>query len=175
MVEKVHSVLSNAQVGQSVVIKAWLRTKRVSKNCAFLSVNDGSSHDCLQLVVDAQDAESMAKVAQLSTGASLEAQGQVIESPAKGQKFEIAVKALKVLGRAGEDYPLQKKGHTPEFLREIGHLRPRTNTFNAVFRVRSVLAIAVHDFFVSGVFPGFTRRLLLQVMLKGRVSYLRFL
>ena len=110
-------------------------------------MNDGSTQSGIQIIADAElpDYEEIAK---LTTGSAVEVIGQLVESPGKGQAFEVQAQQIRIYGRSpGEDYPLQKKGHTLEFLREIAHLRPRTNTFGAVFRIRNTLADAVHRFF----------------------------
>jgi asparaginyl-tRNA synthetase len=126
--------------------KGWLRTVRDSKKVVFLQLNDGSSFDSLQVVVDAALA-NFEEVRALTTGSAVEVEGDLLESPAKGQRVELKATALNVLGKAEADYPLQKKRHGFEYLRTIAHLRVRTNTFGAVFRVRSRLAFAVHQFF----------------------------
>jgi len=126
----------------------WVRTHRQSKNVCFIELNDGTAVKGLQLVI-APDLTSYAAVAaQVSTGASITVRGELVTSPAKGQRFEFQVKEFELIGEADpETYPLQKKGHTLEFLREILHLRPRSNTIGAVWRVRSRAAFAVHQFF----------------------------
>jgi asparaginyl-tRNA synthetase len=129
-------------------VKGWVKTHRRSKNVSFLEVTDGSSVKGLQVVAE-PDEESYLKIAdKLNTGSSVVVNGQLVESPAKGQKFELQAKSFELIGEAdAETYPLQKKGHTLEFLRENMHLRPRANTFGAVFRVRSKAAMAIHSFF----------------------------
>jgi asparaginyl-tRNA synthetase len=145
--QKVHQVLTQAKVGDRVTVCGWVRTKRESKAFAFIVVGDGSTQDTLQMIVDAGTAP-FDLLPRCSTGAAVRASGTVRESPGKGQNVEVLLSDLEVLGEADPvDYPLQKKGHTLEFLRDIGHLRPRTNTFGAVFRVRNALAYAVHQFF----------------------------
>jgi asparaginyl-tRNA synthetase len=134
-------------MGQALTVCGWVRSKRESKGVAFIALNDGSTQDTLQLVVPAETA-AFNKLSGCNTGAAIRAEGVLKESLGKGQKYEVAVSDIEVFGDADpEKYPLQKKGHSLEFLREIGHLRPRTNTFGAVFRVRNVLSDAVHDFF----------------------------
>ena len=143
----IKNVLDSPGLGQQVTVCGWVRTYRKSANVAFIVINDGSSQDNLQLVVPSESS-AFTGLDEISTGASICAQGMIIESPAKGQKYELDVRDIKIIGRADpETYPLQKKGHTLEFLREIEHLRPRSNTFGAVFRVRNILAHAVHEFF----------------------------
>ncbi|HCV85494.1 MAG TPA: asparagine--tRNA ligase [Deltaproteobacteria bacterium] len=141
------AALSSDLFGQEICLRGWLRTVRNSKKFSFLNLNDGSTQSGIQIIADAElpDYEEIAK---LATGSAVEVIGQLVESPGKGQAFEVQAQQIRIYGRSsGEDYPLQKKGHTLEFLREIAHLRPRTNTFGAVFRIRNTLADAVHRFF----------------------------
>jgi len=130
----------------SILIKAWVRTRRDAKTFSFLEVNDGSSLKNLQVIVDASlpDYQNIEKA---TTGSSVSISGRLVESQGKGQSWEVTAEHLKVIGEAGEDYPLQKKGHTLEFLRENAHLRSRTNLFGSVFRIRSRVAFAIHQFF----------------------------
>jgi asparaginyl-tRNA synthetase len=123
-----------------------VRTRRDSKGFSFLEVNDGSCLPNLQVVVN-EGTPGAEHLHELNTGASVRVQGKLISSPAKGQKWEMHASRLELIGRTDAAYPLQKKGHTPEFLRTIAHLRPRSNLFGAVFRIRSRLAFAVHEFF----------------------------
>jgi asparaginyl-tRNA synthetase len=145
---RVADILKNGQADQSVTIKGWVRTKRELKGFAFVEVNDGSSLAGLQAVLDGDlpDYEHILK--QLGTGASVEIMGKLVTSPGKGQKIEIKAESVIVYGTADpETYPLQKKRHSFEFLRTISHLRSRTNTLGAVFRVRNACATAIHQFF----------------------------
>ncbi len=143
----IKDVLNEGNSGQPVTVCGWVRTRRESKGFAFVVLNDGSTQDTLQLVV-AENTPAFKELLRCNTGAAIMAKGILKESPGKGQKFEVDVSEIEVFGEADPDrYPLQKKGHTLEFLREIGHLRSRTNTFGAVFRVRNILASAVHEFF----------------------------
>jgi len=129
-------------------IRGWVRTHRQSKNVAFIELNDGTCLKGIQLVIDPTIASYQAVAEKISTGASISAVGVLVDSPAKGQRFEFQVKELMLIGEADpETFPLQKKGHTLEFLREQLHLRPRSNTFGAVFRIRSAASFAVHKFF----------------------------
>ena len=145
----IRDIFSGKQVGQEVTVCGWIRTKRESKGVAFLALSDGSTQDTLQLVVPAES-PAFGQLHRCNTGAAISAKGMLKESPAKGQKYEVEVSEVEVFGETDpEKYPLQKKGHTLEFLREIGHLRPRTNTYSAIFRLRNVLADAIHDFFQS--------------------------
>ena len=132
-------------VGSNVIILGWVRTVRSSREVAFIEINDGSSMKNIQGVV--QQPETFPLIDQILTGASIRMEGKLIPSGGKGQKYEIAVSRLDLIGAADATYPLQKKRHTMEFLREIAHLRPRTNTFGAVNRIRSKMAFAVHSYF----------------------------
>lgn len=144
---KIVDILIAPEIGSDVNIKGWVRTKRGSKGISFVAVNDGSCIHNLQVVVDHQsfDEELLKKI---TTGASVSITGLLTESQGKGQSVEIQAKEILLYGEADPmTYPLQKKGHGMEFLREIAHLRPRTNTFGAVFRIRHHMAIAIHKFF----------------------------
>jgi len=144
---RIKNILSEGNTGQAVTVCGWVRTRRESKGIAFIALGDGSTQENLQLVVP-ETSPAFQRSIHCNTGAAIRATGILKESPAKGQKFELEVSEIEIFGDADPaSYPLQKKGHTLEFLREIGHLRPRTNTFGAVFRVRNILADAVHDFF----------------------------
>jgi asparaginyl-tRNA synthetase len=132
-------------IGTKVVILGWVRTVRSSKEIAFVEVNDGSSMKNIQGVV--QNPASFPVLEQLLTGAAVRLEGTVVASGGKGQKYEIAVSRLEIAGPADATYPLQKKRHSMEFLREIAHIRPRTNTFGAVNRIRSKMAYAIHTYF----------------------------
>ena len=137
---------SDAPVGETVV-QGWVKTRRSSRSVSFVQVNDGSTLRDLQVVVD-ESSPAYAVANALSTGCSVSVVGDVVESQGKGQRFELQAREVHLLGTADpETYPLQKKRHTPEFLREIAHLRPRTNTFGAMARVRNTVAFAIHSFF----------------------------
>ncbi len=140
-------LLKGEMVGSSVTVKGWVRTIRGNKNVSFIALNDGSTINNIQIVVDpSQIEESILK--KISTGACIMANGVLVQSQGKGQSVEIQAVQIEIYGEADVDtYPLQKKEHTMEFLREIAHLRPRTNTFGAVFRIRHHLAFAIHRFF----------------------------
>lgn len=143
----IKNILYGGSPGQKVSVCGWVRTKRESKGFAFIALNDGSTQELLQLVVPGAS-PAFRELPQCNTGAAIRAEGVLKESPGKGQKLEVEVSGIEVFGGADPAaYPLQKKGHTLEFLREIGHLRSRTNTFGAVFRLRNILAAAVHEFF----------------------------
>ena len=144
---KIKDLLSRDSAGGEVQIQGWVKTRRSSKSVAFLQVSDGSTLADLQVVAD-QDLPNFSLVDSLNTGCSVTVYGTLAESPGKGQKYEIQATSIDLVGAADpETYPLQKKRHTPEFLREIAHLRPRTNTFGAMARVRNALSMAVHTFF----------------------------
>jgi len=147
----IKQLLAMEPEGQQVVIRGWVRTKRETKQSVFLEINDGSCLANIQCVVDAS---LMGKntiidmLPKITTGASVEIRGALIPSPAKGQKAEVSTQTLELIGEAPADhYPLQKKAHSLEFLRELAHLRVRTNTFGAVARVRNSMAFAIHRFF----------------------------
>ena len=134
-------------VGSAITLRGWVRSRRDSKGITFIELNDGSRFKSMQLVVEA-GAIAEETLKQITTGSSLEAGGVLVESPAKGQAVELKVASVHVYGTAdATSYPLQKKGHTLEFLREISHLRVRSNTFGAAFRVRNALTNAIHTFF----------------------------
>lgn len=137
---------SESSPGQ-IQVKGWVRTKRDSKAFSFIEINDGSCLANLQIVADATLDGYEESIVYLTTGASIAVTGNVVESQGKGQRWEMQATAVEVLGMAEEDFPLQKKGHSMEFLRSIAHLRPRSNLFGAVFRVRSRMAFAIHQFF----------------------------
>lgn len=144
---KIADILSQPSLGEEVNIKGWVRTKRDSKGLSFVAVNDGSCIHNLQVVIehDNFDAEQLKGI---TTGAAVSVVGQLKESQGKGQNVEILATSLHLYGKADPNtYPLQKKGHSMEFLREIAHLRPRTNTFGAVFRIRHNMAYAIHKYF----------------------------
>jgi len=144
---RIANLLKDGQPDDIVTIKGWVRTKRDLKGFAFVEVNDGSSMNGLQVVVN-EDMPDYDQLEQANTGASVEVTGVLVPSPGKGQRIEIQAESFKVFGGADpETYPLQKKRHSFEFLRTIGHLRARTNTLGAVMRVRNACATAIHQFF----------------------------
>ena len=137
----------SAFVGKTVDVKGWVRTRRGNKHVQFVALNDGSTIKNIQIVFDLTKFTEE-DLRPITTGSSIHVQGLLVESQGKGQSVEIQAESLEVYGTAPVDsYPLQKKGHTLEFLREKAHLRPRTNTFGAVLRIRHALAFAVHKFF----------------------------
>ena len=144
---KVAEVLSTSPKGKEICVKGWVRTRRGNKNVAFIALNDGSTFHSLQLVAELTgfDEEIIRRV---TTGSCISATGVVVESLGSGQSVEIQIQTLEILGDSDpESYPLQKKGHSLEFLREIAHLRFRTNTFGAVFRIRHAMSFGIHKFF----------------------------
>lgn len=138
-------------VGSTITINGWIRTNRDSKTFGFIVLGDGTIFDTLQIVYD-ENLDNFKEIAKLNVGCSIEVLGTLISTPEAKQKFELHAKSIKVIGPCDETYPLQPKKHTLEFLRTISHLRARTNTFQAIFRVRSHLAYAIHDFFQKNNF-----------------------
>ncbi len=130
-----------------ILVNGWVRTRRGSKAFSFIEINDGSCLKNLQVIADADLPGYEEAMARITTGAAVSVQGELVESKGKGQAWEVKASQVTVVGEADASYPLQKKGHSMEFLREIAHLRPRANLFGAVFRVRSRLAYAVHQFY----------------------------
>lgn len=143
---KIKDLLCMTPTSQEVTVKGWVRTKRDNKTIAFIALNDGSIVHNIQIVVDVPNFdEQMLK--SITTGACIRATGVLVESAGSGQPVEIQAKEIEVYGTADNTYPLQKKGHSLEFLREIAYLRPRTNTFGAVLRMRHAMAFAIHNYF----------------------------
>ena len=144
---KVRELLKSKETGKEFMVKGWVRTRRGNKNINFIALNDGSIIHNIQIVAEvAYFPEETLKL--VNTGACIMVKGILVESPAAGQPVELQAKEIHVYGSAEpETYPLQKKGHSLEFLREIAHLRPRTNTFGAVLRIRHAMAFAVHQYF----------------------------
>ena len=144
--EKIKHIL-DSEPGRDVMVKGWVRTRRGSKQVSFIAVNDGSTINNIQVVVD-MEAFDEDILRQITTGACLAVEGKLVRSEGMGQNMEIQAEKIEIYGPADpEKYPLQKKGHSMEFLREISHLRFRTNTFGAVFRIRHALAYAIHKYF----------------------------
>ncbi len=129
-----------------IQLNGWVRTRRDNKGFSFLELNDGSSLKGIQVIAD-EGIPGSENLPKMATGASVSVFGELVESPGKGQSWEVRAREIQLVGEVPEDFPLQKKGHTPEFLRSIAHLRPRTNLYGAVFRMRSRLSYAVHRFF----------------------------
>ncbi|MEG1766777.1 MAG: asparagine--tRNA ligase [Muribaculaceae bacterium] len=144
---KIANIWSPELIGKEVSVKGWVRTRRGNKHVQFVALNDGSTIKNIQVVFD-MEKFSDEELKTITTGSSLHIIGQLVESQGKGQTAEVQAKELTIYGTADVDtYPLQKKGHTLEFLREKAHLRPRTNTFGAVLRIRHALAFAIHKYF----------------------------
>lgn len=146
-VKELYETLADYMDGE-VTLQGWIRNHRKQKEFGFIDFNDGTIFKTIQVVYD-NKLSDFDEIQKLRVGSAIEVHGKVIESPAKGQTFEIQLKDLKLLGDCPEDYPIQPKRHTREFLREQAYLRPRTNLFGAVFRVRSVTAMAIHEYFQS--------------------------
>ena len=142
----IRQLLRSQQPRDSICVKGWVRSIRRGKEVAFITLNDGSCFASVQIVLS-PEIDNYAAASRVGTGACLTVVGRLVESPAKGQDWEIQAQAVDIVGAADESYPLQKKRHTLEYLRTIAHLRPRSNTFGAVFRMRSALSFAVHQFF----------------------------
>jgi len=143
----IKELLKSASIDKEVLVKGWVRTKRGNKNVAFVALNDGSTINNLQVVIDVPnfDEELLKKI---NTGACIAVNGKLVQSSGQGQTVEVIASSVEVYGGADPDtYPLQKKGHSLEFLREIAHLRPRTNTFGAVLRIRHALSFAIHKYY----------------------------
>ena len=145
--QRIVEILKSGVVDTDIVVKGWVRTKRGNKNVAFIALNDGSCVANIQVVVDlSKFGEEELKP--ITTGACIRVDGRLVESLGSGQRVEVQAAKIEVYGTADpETYPLQKKGHSLEFLREIAYLRPRTNTFGAVLRIRHAMAYAIHEYF----------------------------
>ena len=146
MKERIKSLLTREPSSEIITAEGWVRTKRDSKNVCFLEINDGSCLKGLQAVIDKASFNNNNLLDSISTGAAVSVKGTIVESLGGNQKVELAVTSLVLVGPCPNDYPLQKKRHTVEFLREQAYLRPRTNLFGAVTRVRNTMAYAVHQF-----------------------------
>jgi asparaginyl-tRNA synthetase len=147
---RIKQVLKEGQIDQAIAIQGWVRTKRDGKGFSFIEVNDGSAMAGLQVVVGEQVADYENLMKRINTGASVKVEGKLVASPGKGQRVELQATGLTLFGESeAETYPLQKKRHSFEYLRTIGHLRSRTNTLSAVFRVRNACSAAIHQFFQS--------------------------
>ena len=145
--QRIAEILSSGAKDCDITVKGWVRTKRGNKNVAFIALNDGSCVANIQVVVDLANADEEV-LKQITTGACIRVDGKLVESPASGQGVEVQASSIEVYGTAdAESYPLQKKGHSLEFLRDIAYLRPRTNTFGAIFRIRHAMAYAIHKYF----------------------------
>ncbi|MFC2080809.1 asparagine--tRNA ligase [Bacteroidota bacterium] len=144
---KIKYLLESKEFGKDFLLKGWVRTRRGNKQIAFVALNDGSTINNIQVVIDVPGFDE-AMIDKITTGACIKVSGTLVESMGKGQSVEIQAKEVEIYGAADpEVYPLQKKGHSMEFLREIAHLRPRTNTFGAILRIRHHLSYAIHKYF----------------------------
>lgn len=144
---KIKELLLNGQIGSDVLAKGWVRTRRGNKSVAFIALNDGSTINNIQVVLDVEKFDENL-IKDINTGACIGVKGKLVDSPGSGQRVEIQAVSIELYGAAdATTYPLQKKGHGMEFLREIAHLRPRTNTFGAVLRIRHAMAFAIHKYF----------------------------
>ena len=156
MFPMIKEILKLSPDNSEITVRGWVRTKREMKNLIFIEVNDGSCFNSIQCTFNREEnlaPETEAALSGIGTGAAIIIKGLLVQSPASGQKIEVKASGIQVLGAAPADtYPLQKKRHSLEFLREIAHLRPRTNTFGAVARVRNRLAFAIHEFFQNNGF-----------------------
>jgi asparaginyl-tRNA synthetase len=147
-IQRIRDILRNGQPNDAVTVQGWVRTKRELKEFSFMEVNDGSSMTSIQVVIDATMANYENVLRCLNTGASIEVIGTLVLSPGEGQRVEVKASSVRVYGESDpKTYPLQKKRHSFEFLRTIGHLRARTNTIGAVMRVRNACSSAIHRFF----------------------------
>ncbi|MBN1987539.1 MAG: asparagine--tRNA ligase [Prolixibacteraceae bacterium] len=145
--QKIKNILLNGETGKQVLVKGWVRTKRGSKNVNFIALNDGSTIHNLQVVADVNNFDETI-LKEINTGASLSVAGKLEESAGSGQRVELIAETIELLGKADpEKFPIQPKKHSLEFLRENAHLRFRTNTFGAVFRIRHAMAFAIHNYF----------------------------
>ena len=144
---RIKDLLDRDQAGGEVLVQGWVKTRRSSKAVSFIQVNDGSTLRDIQVVAD-ESLSGYELVESLTTGCSVSIMGTLVESPGKGQRYELQASGIELVGPSDpETYPLQKKRHTPEFLREIAHLRPRTNTFGAMARIRNAASFAIHSFY----------------------------
>ena len=151
MRRRIKEILEKGAESAPCSLSGWVRSVRASKEICFIVLNDGSTLDGIQVVAESQ-LPNFTEICRVGTGSALTVSGELVESPASGQKWELAAGSVDIIGDADASYPLQKKRHTFEYLRTISHLRPRTNTFGAVFRLRSKLAQAIHRFFSENNF-----------------------
>ncbi|HMD67298.1 MAG TPA: OB-fold nucleic acid binding domain-containing protein, partial [Chitinivibrionales bacterium] len=146
-IDRIADVLNRGKPGEVITIAGWIRTRRDAKAFSFLEVNDGSCVASLQVIADGSLPNYGSDIIKLTTGSAISCEGALAQSPGKGQALELHSSKITVFSAAPADYPLQKKHHSFEYLRDIAHLRPRTNTMGAVARLRSSLSFAVHRFF----------------------------
>ena len=143
---KIVNLLNSASPAKDLLLKGWVRTRRDSKSFSFLEINDGSCLKNIQVIAD-DTLSNYEEIKKLVTGSAVAVQGDLVESKGGGQKWEVTAARVEVISQAPDNFPLQKKRHTDEFLRTIAHLRPRTNKYGAAFRIRSEMAYAIHTFF----------------------------
>jgi asparaginyl-tRNA synthetase len=151
MKTRINELLASGSAGRAATINGWVRSLRNSKEVAFIALHDGSNPSGIQVVAE-RALDNFDAVCRINTGAALEIEGTLVESPAEGQKWELTAVTIRIIGESDESFPLQKKRHSFEYLRSIAHLRPRTNTYGSIFRLRSKLAQAVHRFFADRQF-----------------------
>ena len=151
--DKLYEKIQHNEKVDYVLLNGWVRTNRDNGSIGFIEFNDGTYFNNIQLVYTLENVkENYSKIKAIKTGEAISCKGRVILTPNNRQPFEIQVDDIDVLGTVSDDYPLQKKRHSFEFLREIAHIRPRANTFYALYKVRSVLAMAIHEFFQTNNF-----------------------
>ena len=155
--------------GKEITVSGWIRNIRISKNFGFIELNDGTFFKNLQIVIESDKLDNFAELSKLNIAAAITATGTLVLTPDAKQPFELKAENVVIDGESTPDYPLQKKRHSFEYLRTVAHLRPRTNTFSAVFRVRSMIAYAIHQFFQERGFA-FILRLSLQVTARARAK-----
>ena len=143
---RIVDLIQASSASDGILVKGWVRTRREAKDFCFIELNDGSCLANIQVIV-ADSVDDYEAIKKINTGYSVAVEGNLVASPGQGQNWEVQATAVEILGEAPEDYPLQKKRHSDEFLRTIAHLRPRTNKYGAMFRIRSKLSYAIHEFF----------------------------
>ena len=144
---KINALLNAVSPLQNILVKGWVRTRRDSKDFSFIEINDGSCLKNIQIIADSSLANYESEIKKITTGSAVAVTGALVESKGGKQKYEVAANNVEVIDFAPDDFPLQKKGHTDEYLRTIAHLRPRTNKYGAAFRIRSEMSYAIHKFF----------------------------
>jgi len=143
---KINHLLTATRPADTILLSGWVRTRRDAKTFSFMEINDGSSLKNIQVIAD-EKLTNYEQIKKITTGSAVTVQGALTASPGKGQSWEVQAQTVEIINFASDDYPLQKKRHSDEFLRTIAHLRPRTNKYGAAFRIRSEMAFAVHQFF----------------------------
>ena len=145
---KVKEIFRNKEeyLGKEINVAGWIRQKRDAKKIAFIELNDGSFFKPIQIIVEDEKIENFAEIVKLNISSSIVVKGLLVDAPNGKDSLEIHANKIEIMGKADDDYPIQPKKHSMEYLRTVAHLRPRTNTFMAVFRVRSLVAFAIHKF-----------------------------